>query len=90
MTFITNDAPYKNKDEICEELKSIKDPIIKQHVACKGILISTPILRLDNKEANTILKRYLEKLKGIELNSVILDDNILSICLNKDCLHLNN
>ena len=87
--FGTNDAPYKNEDELYKELKSIKDFIKKRHPSCK-VYISAPILRLDNKNANSILKRYVDKLKVVEEKSVILHDNILSSHLNKDRLHLNS
>ena len=87
--FGTNDAPYKNEDEIYKELKSIKDFIKKQHPSCK-VYISAPILRLDNKNAKNILKKYVDKLKVVEEKSVILHDNILSSHLNKDGLHLNS
>ena len=46
--FDTNDAPYKNEDEIYKELKSIKYFTNKQHPSCK-VYISAPILQLDNK-----------------------------------------
>ena len=87
--FGTNDPPYKNEDEIYKELKSIKNFIKKQHPSCK-VYISAPILRLDNKNANNILKKYVGKLKVVEEKSVILHDNILSSHLNKDGLHLNS
>ena len=87
--FGTNDAPYKNEDEIYKELKSIKDFINKRHPSCK-VYISAPILRLDNKNANSILKKYVDKLKVVEEKSVILHDNILSSHLNKGGLHLNS
>ena len=48
------------------------------------------MLRLDNKNANSILKKYVDKLKVVEQKSVILHDNILSSHLNKDALHLNS
>ena len=86
--FGTNNAPYKNEDKIYKELKSIKDVINNQHPSCK-VYISTPILRLDNKNANSILKKYVAKLKGVDEKPVILHDNILSCHLNKDRLHLN-
>ena len=70
--------------------KSIKDFINKRHPSCKGINISAPILRLDNKNANSILKTYVDKLKIVDEKSVILHDNTLSSHLNKDGLHLSN
>ena len=48
------------------------------------------MLRLDNKNANSILKKYVDELKVVEQKSVILHDNILSSHLNKDALHLNS
>ena len=87
--FGTNDAPYKNEDEIYKELKSIKDFINKRYPSCK-VYTSAPILQLDNKNANSILKKYVDKLKVVEAKSVILHDGILSSHLNKDGLHLNS
>ena len=81
--FGTSDAPYKNENEIYKELKSIKDLINKRHPSCKAY-ISGPILRLNNKNANSILKKYVDKLKVIEENSVIHYDNMLSSHLKKD------
>ena len=81
--FGTNDAPYKNEDDIYKELKSIKD---FKNPSCKIYIM----LRLDNKNANSILKKYVDKLKVVEQKSVILHDNILSSHLNKDALHLNS
>ena len=75
--FGTNDAPYKIEAEMYKELKSIKDFIKKRHPSCK-VYISAPILRLDNKNANSILKKYVDKLKVVEEKSVILHENILS------------
>ena len=33
--FGTNDAPYKNEDEIYQKLKSINDFLTKGHTSCK-------------------------------------------------------
>ena len=44
----------------------------------RNICISAPILWLDNKNANSILKKYVDKLNVVEEKSVILHDNILS------------
>ena len=56
--FGTNNAPYKNEDEIYKEMKSIKEFINKRHPSCK-VYISAPILRLNNKYAISILKSRL-------------------------------
>ena len=87
--FGTNDAPYKNDDKIYKKLKSIKVFINKRHPSCK-VYISAQILRLDSKNANSILQKYVDKSKVAEEKSVILHDNILSSHLNKDGLHLNS
>ena len=68
----------------------MKDFINKRHPSCK-VYISAPILRLDNKNANSILKKYVDKLKVAEEKSVISHDNILSSHLKKkDVLHFNS
>ena len=81
--FGTNDAHYKNEDQIYKELKSIKDFINQRHPSCK-VYTSAPILRLDSKIANSIWKIHVDKLKVTEEKTVILHDNILSSHLNKD------
>lgn len=86
----TKNAPYKNKDNIYKKLKSMKSLKNRQHPACKDIFISIPVKRLDNKRDNTILKTYVDKLTGFEVNSLILNDNILSSQLNEDGLHLTH
>ena len=62
----TNEAPYKKEDDMYEELKSIRDPINRQHPACKGIIISTPVIR--QQKANTILRRY-DCVKSVRIRS---------------------
>ena len=52
--------------------------------------ISAPILLLDNNNTNSILKKYVDKLKILEEKPVILHDNILSSHSNKDEFHLNS
>ena len=54
--------------------KTIKDLTIGQKVTSKGINTLTPIIGLDNKTANAVLKRHIDKLKGVEVDSVILND----------------
>ena len=41
--------------------------------SCKEIHISAPILRLNNKNANNILKKFLDKLKVVEENKDVVD-----------------
>ena len=85
--FGKNDASYKNKDDIHKELKPTKDFVNKQHPPCKVYILAL-ILRLDNKNTNSILKKHVDKLKVAEETSVNLHDNMLSSHLNKDGLHL--
>ena len=49
----TNDGPYNNENTIYVEIKKIKELIKNHHPDCKNILISIPILRLDNKKLPT-------------------------------------
>ena len=72
-----------------KELSSIKYFINKQHPSCK-VYTSAPILRVDNRNGNSILKKYVDKLKVIEEKAVILHDVILSSHLIKDELDLNS
>ena len=81
--FSTNDT----EDTIYKELKCIKDFINNIHLAKK--YISTNIW-LHNKNANSILKRYVDIMKVLDRKSVILHDHIPSSHLNKDGLHFNS
>ena len=83
----TNDGPYNNENTIYVEIKKIKELIKSHHPDCKNILISSPILRLDNKKAANVLKNYINILKREEHN-IILYDNINELHLHRDGLHL--
>ena len=48
------------------------------------------ILWLENKNANSILKMYIDKVKVVKEKSVILYGNILLSHLSKDGLHLSS
>ena len=84
----TNNSPYKTEDFIYKELVNVKETIIKFHPNCKNIVISSPIVRTDKKEANNILKKYNNILKQEERN-VIFHNNISASHLHRDGLHLN-
>ena len=84
----TNDSPYKTEGFIYKELVNIKKTIIKFHPNCKNIVISSPSVRTDKKEANNILKKYNNILKQEERN-VIFHNNISGSHLHLDGLHLN-
>ena len=67
---------------------NVKETIIKFHPNCKNIVISSPVVRTDKKEANNILKKYNNILKQEERN-VIFHNNISASHLHRDGLHLN-
>ena len=52
----TNDSPYKTEDFMYKELVNVKETIIKFHPNCENIVISSPIVRTDKKEAIRYLK----------------------------------
>ena len=62
----TNDGPYNYENTIYVGIKKIKELIKNHHPDCKNILISSPILRLDNKKAANVLKNYINILKREE------------------------
>ena len=64
----TNDGPYNNENTIYVEIKKIKELIKNHRPDSKNILISSPILRLDNKKAANVLKNYINILKREEHN----------------------
>ena len=78
-----NDSPYKTEDFIYKELVNVKETIIKFHPNCKNIVISSPVVRTDKKEANNILKKYNNILKQEERN-VIFHKNISASHLHSD------
>ena len=84
----TNDSPYKSEDLIYKEFLYVKQTIHKQHPDCKNIVVSSPIIRTDKQEANSILKKYTSILKKEE-KKVIFQNIIMPSHLNKDGLHLN-
>ena len=47
-------------------------------------------IRLSNKNANSVLKNYVDKLMVVQEKFVILHDNILPSHLNKDGLYLDS
>ena len=54
----TNDSPYKAEDFTHKEMLNAKETIIKFHPYCKNVVISSPIVRTDKKEAKNMLKKY--------------------------------
>ena len=67
---------------------NVKETIIKFHLNCKNIVISSPTVRSDKKEANYILKKYNNILKQ-EKRNVLFHSNISTSHLHRDGLRLN-
>ena len=86
--FGTNDSPYKTEDFIYKDLVNVKETITKFHPNCKNIVIPSPIVQTDRKEANNILKKYNNILKQEERH-VTFQKNISASHLHRDGLHLN-
>ena len=76
----------KMKIKYIKNLKT-KGFINKRHPSCK-VYILTPILLFDNKNANSILKKYVDKLKAVEEKSVIPHNSIVSSLLKMDCISI--
>ena len=70
------------------ECVNVKETINKFHPNCKNIVLSSPTVRTDKKEANNILKNYNNILK-LEKRNVIFHNNISASHLHRDDLHLN-
>ena len=66
----------------------VNETIIKFHLNCKNIVISSPIVQTDKKEANNIPEKYNNILKQEERN-VIFGKNVSASHLHRDGLHLN-
>ena len=84
----TNDSPYKTEDFTCKESVNVKETINKLHVNPKNIVISSPIVRTYNKEANNLLKKYNNILRQEE-RDITFHNNISASRLHRNGLHLN-
>ena len=83
----TNDATSKTSDVILKELDKLIEDVSLLLPSTK-IIISTPIMRFDDKRANTIIKNLNLKLKQLKYH--LLDNfNITFSHLGKKGLHLN-
>ena len=67
---------------------NVKETVIKFHLNCKNIVLSSPIVWTDEKEVNNILKKYSNILKQEE-NNVIFYNNISASHWHRDGLHLD-
>ena len=82
----TNDALDKNADQIYNEIINLKQ-YIEDILPSVSVYLSCPVLRVDDSQANLVLRRLDQKLKC--LRNIIRNDNVDSTCLGKRGLHLN-
>ena len=80
----TKDSPHETEDFIYTELVNVKETIIKFHLNWKNIVISSPVVQTDKKEANNLLKKYNNILKQEE-KDVIFHKNISASHLHRSC-----
>ena len=81
----SNDSINKSADAMIDELLQLKY-FIEQHGS--KVIISYPVLRMDNNEANYALEELRAKLREIDI-PCIENSNINSEHLGKRGLHLN-
>ena len=82
----SNDAPSKSANDIANEIRCLKS-FIEQKVPDVKLFVSCPVLRLDNKKANNILRELNILLKSA--GKFVCNDNVDSSCLGRKGLHLN-
>ncbi len=83
----TNDAPFKPSEDIVKDLLLLRTCIKNNLPAGSKVIISTPIMRSDNKLANSRIREVNFAFKYIP--NVILNDKLDGSCLGKKGLHLN-
>ena len=81
----TNDSPCKAEDFLYQELVNVRETITKFHPNCKNIVISSPIVRTNQKEANNILKKYSNILKQEGRNFIFSQQQQHRICTGMAC-----
>ena len=83
----SNDSINKTSESMLDELLQLKHHIEHYLTGCK-VIISYPVLRLDNNTANSALYDLRLKLQELDI-PCIENDNIKSEHLGKRGLHLN-
>ena len=83
----SNDSPTKTCEEIRNEIANLK-VFIHSILPSTRIFISCPVIRTDNKKANTTLKELDTVLRNTT-KDIVINDNIDISCLGKKGLHLN-
>ena len=82
----TNDTPFKPSQEVVKEL-SLLQKYIENNLPGGKVLLSSPIMRIDNKLANGTIKEINIALES--LPNIILNNKIDAFCLGRKGLHLN-
>ena len=77
----------KTSDVVLNELKLLIEHI-KQLLPCGAIILSSPLIRTDNRTVNTIQKNLKVKMKNLYL-PCLDNSNITHVHLSKKGLHLN-
>ena len=83
----TNDSPYKPSQTIVSELVVLRK-FIESNLPGAKVILSSPIMRTDNKLANSTIRAVNNSLKS--LPNVIHNDKLDAHCLGKKGLHLNS
>ena len=83
----SNDSPFKTYNEIANEISDLII-FINSILPETKVFTSCPVIRLDNKKANSTLRDLDTYLKN-SCADIIINDNIDSSCLGKRGLHLN-
>ena len=83
----SNDSPFKTYNEIASEISDLIT-FINSILPETKVFTSCPVIRLDNKKANSTLRDLDTYLKN-SCTDIIVNDNIDSSCLGKRGLHLN-
>ena len=81
----TSDSPCKAEDFLYQGLVNVRETITKFHPHCKNIVISSPIVRTNQKEANNILKKYSNILKQEGRNFIFSQQQQHRICTGMAC-----
>ncbi len=82
----TNDCPYKPSDVIINDLNLLRK-YIENNLPGGKVVISCPIMRTDNKLANSTIRNIAVAMDSMP--NTILNNKINAFCLGKKGLHLN-
>ena len=83
----SNDATFKSANDIANEIRSLIS-FIEKEVPGVMILLSNPVIRLDNKHANNTLLKLADLFMLMD-HDIIYNHNVDASCLGKKGLHLN-